>query len=764
MSLRSNPTSWLFVGCLAVVSSLVASCSGHRGGSFTPSVLGSSTVGPAGGTVTANGVTLTFAPGAVSRDTTITIGQATDVDASNLPAGVTGKLAGPPFQFGPSGLHFNAPVTATVPYTSSSSNPLDLVVALRDDVSGNIDLLRPTAAAGGAVTVSLAHFSTSQPVQSQAPPPTISDVSPSTGNFSGGESVTISGDDFRGGGAGLQVFFGGIPAQSASIVSSSVASIGSNGGPGRATVIQVVTPPATQAGPVDVTVQNADGPSATLAGGYAYRTAGTPTTLAWIVQPTGGYVAATLPAIKVAVQDQNGNLMSGTPVTVALGANPSGATLSGTLTQGNFVPTVFGDLRIDRVGTGYTLVVSLPSCPSVPPIASGPFDVRRVPATLQWSDAGSVAVNHFDGTVAAIGSDGLLYVTGGIGSAFGAPPTPVESCSTNPVSQVGTPPGITPYRARFAGVAGTDGRIYAIGGMDWPSGAAQGTVQVYTPWTNTWSTVASLPTPRYEFAAACGADGRIYAIGGKDAHDADLASVEVYDPAQDTWTTAHSLSSARGFLAATTGHDGRIYVLGGMVNGFPTGTAEAYDPTLDAWTSLPPLPTPRWYLAAATDPNGAILAIGGATDFGNQFTVGTVEAYSNVSQTWRSLPGLITPRTQLAAVNAPDGRILAVGGLDLSGNWANHVESYGPTTALSPASGPAGTIVTVTGTSFAPNAAVTVTWGPTATPIATGTTDGNGSIATGLTFTVPASSPGAATVTVVDDRSNYPSTATFTVN
>src|SRR4051794_26262620 len=60
----------------------------------------------------------------------------------------------------------------------------------------------------------------------------------------------------------------------------------------------------------------------------------------------------------------------------------------------------------------------------------------------------------------------------------------------------------------FGSTLGLDGRIYAVAGANGPSGT--GTVDVYAPWTNTWTTVRS-GYPHE--AAATGSDGRIYALG-----------------------------------------------------------------------------------------------------------------------------------------------------------------------------------------------------------------------------------------------------------
>jgi hypothetical protein len=86
------------------------------------------------------------------------------------------------------------------------------------------------------------------------------------------------------------------------------------------------------------------------------------TQLGFVQQPTNGYTNTNLsPAITVQLLDANGELVSqsGVSITIAIGANPSSATLSGTLTRTttNGVAT-FSNLKINNAGTGYTLVAS----------------------------------------------------------------------------------------------------------------------------------------------------------------------------------------------------------------------------------------------------------------------------------------------------------------------------------------------------------------------------------------------------------------------
>jgi hypothetical protein len=82
----------------------------------------------------------------------------------------------------------------------------------------------------------------------------------------------------------------------------------------------------------------------------------------FITQPSDTAAGAVItPAVRVAVEDQFGNVVTGNTsnVTVAIGSNPSGGTLSGTLTRAavSGVAT-FNNLSINRAGAGYTLRAS----------------------------------------------------------------------------------------------------------------------------------------------------------------------------------------------------------------------------------------------------------------------------------------------------------------------------------------------------------------------------------------------------------------------
>jgi len=90
------------------------------------------------------------------------------------------------------------------------------------------------------------------------PAPTVASILPNSGSSAGGTSVSITGTNFL---AGALVLFGTAPASAVTVNSG--------------TQIQAVTP-ANAAGTADIVVQNPDGQSARLAGGFTY-TAPAPT-------------------------------------------------------------------------------------------------------------------------------------------------------------------------------------------------------------------------------------------------------------------------------------------------------------------------------------------------------------------------------------------------------------------------------------------------------------------------------------------------------
>jgi hypothetical protein len=112
--------------------------------------------------------------------------------------------------------------------------------------------------------------------------------------------------------------------------------------------------------------------------------------LAFGVVPSGTAIGKTIsPAIQVQVVDQFGNLVitDSSTVTVALGANPAGGTLSGTTTVGavNGIAT-FSNLAIDKAAAGYTLQATDGSLGAA---VSTTFDITSLPHHLAFGQGPS---------------------------------------------------------------------------------------------------------------------------------------------------------------------------------------------------------------------------------------------------------------------------------------------------------------------------------------------------------------------------------------
>jgi outer membrane protein assembly factor BamB len=121
----------------------------------------------------------------------------------------------------------------------------------------------------------------------------------------------------------------------------------------------------------------------------AFRVAsavGAPAKLAFVQGPSNTTVGATItPAVAVAVEDANGNVETSdnaTQVSLAIGTNPAGGTLSGgsAVTVASGIAT-FSGLSINTTGTGYTLTAS--STPSYTAATSAAFNITT--ASSGWT-------------------------------------------------------------------------------------------------------------------------------------------------------------------------------------------------------------------------------------------------------------------------------------------------------------------------------------------------------------------------------------------
>ena len=291
-------------------------------------------------------------------------------------------------------------------------------------------------------------------------------------------------------------------------------------------------------------------------------------------------------------------------------------------------------------------------------------------AAIVWSSKASMTTAR-GALAAATGKDGIVYAIGGYNAGDLAT---VEAY--NPTANAWTAVAPMPTARHGLAAARLGTRIYAVGGyhLSFPT-VALGTLEVYNPTTNHWSTKAPMPTARGDLMAVGGSDGKLYAIGGSNAVNGfndriPLSTVEAYDPTTNTWSTKAPMPTPRYELAGAI-LGGKIYAMGGVAES--TGdlsNLERYDPTTDTWTALASWPSTadpcnsglsvsgRSQLAAAAK-KGMVYAIGGTQE--DFVALCLVLAYNPGTNTWSTAAQMPTARAGLAAT-VSGGTVYAIGG------------------------------------------------------------------------------------------------------
>jgi Kelch motif len=174
--------------------------------------------------------------------------------------------------------------------------------------------------------------------------------------------------------------------------------------------------------------------------------------------------------------------------------------------------------------------------------------------------------------------------------------------------------------------------IYAIGGRRNPGGPCSGrelrVVERYNIQTNTWVTLAPLPSRRSD-SAAIAVRGRVYVFGGcrtnpRTGEIKVLRTVDVYNPTTNRWSHAprdlprqraafYQVARLGGGKAAA-----KVYAIGGWPGtGIGAATVFIYHVATNTYTRGTPMPTRRAEMGVATFGN-RIYTVGGAQPaFGN---------------------------------------------------------------------------------------------------------------------------------------------------
>jgi N-acetylneuraminic acid mutarotase len=374
----------------------------------------------------------------------------------------------------------------------------------------------------------------------------------------------------------------------------------------------------------------------------------------------------------VIVRDALGNGVPGVSVTYAV--TGGGGTISGTN------PAVTNDTGIASVG-GWTLgetlgTNTLSATAAGSGIAGNPVTFSATGVSEYWMRVADLPREAL--FLAAATVDSTLFAIGGEGfDPLGGTQVLATVYAYDPVGNAWAPRTPMPTARSDLALGVVDGVIYAVGGAS--RSGVLGAVEAYDPRTDTWTTKAPLPTPRMDLAVAV-VNGTLYAIGGAPCTQSSLSGscasyatiVEAYDPATDTWTTKAPMPTPRWMLGATV-VDGVIYAVGGQVPGDPSqaplSTVEAYDPATDTWSAKAPTPTPHASLGVGTL-NGLVYAVGGYA----QYDISSaLESYDPATDRWTTRQPMPANRASFGAATL-SGFLYVVAG---NGSFTD-VEAYHP--------------------------------------------------------------------------------------
>ena len=352
---------------------------------------------------------------------------------------------------------------------------------------------------------------------------------------------------------------------------------------------------------------------------------------------------------------------------------------------------------------------------------------------LSLVDSPSFPYTHFSGNVTATStSSDLHFLFSHSRVQFAAGTCYLDDVSVTACGSVGSWTEQAPYPIVVSGnaVASQGGNVYSFGGI--ANNTAIANAYKYTPATNTWTPIASLPAPRRWFSAL--SDGtHIYLLGGVDQNFTTTATLWRYDPATNTYDTSLPSYTIPTYFHASAYLNGKIYRIAGAAiatdfhvevydiatnswsmaanypvanhslmavalgnyiyagggNASPTKTYR-YDPSTDTWddAAIADLPAGR-SSAASGAYNGRWLLAGGDVNFA---VSNSVIAWDPATNTWNNLPNLVQARDYLAGATAAQSFYAVAGnsgpGTPTNDNHQQYIETACATPTPTPTATP----------------------------------------------------------------------------
>ena len=267
----------------------------------------------------------------------------------------------------------------------------------------------------------------------------------------------------------------------------------------------------------------------------------------------------------------------------------------------------------------------------------------------------AMPTSWFDGTQAM--AVGVISTSQGAAPTFGATWDFLE-VTIDPITSVGTWEIInatgSPTGRHEHGFVQVAGKFYMIGGRE------TNNVDIYDPTTNAWTSGTPAPTQLHHTQLVT-LDGLIYVIGasfGGCCNELGVPNVYIYDPLADQWTQGADIPTnrQRGSVGTVVYND-KFYLFGGLQNGDSQIMVDRYDPATNTWITLPDMISPRDHFHAALAGSTVYLVGGRAGVNGGPIVpppITRIDYYDlddGTSGVWSSTdpPGL-TPRSAAGTV------------------------------------------------------------------------------------------------------------------
>lgn len=216
------------------------------------------------------------------------------------------------------------------------------------------------------------------------------------------------------------------------------------------------------------------------------------------------------------------------------------------------------------------------------------------PATDSWTRKADMPTPRVGLSTSVI--DGKIYAFGG-GSTGSGPFLPTVEVY-DPTVDSWAAKGDMPS-ARYGLSTGLiNGKIYAIGGniIENENEFSVSVVECYDTATGTWMRKSDLPVARFVLSTVVAGD-KIYAVGGLIWPSQEpVSALEIYDVVSDSWVSKADMPVARALTRSAHLVDGEIYAIGGEEDNMPM---LVYNPATDTWREIFILPVPSMAVVTA---------------------------------------------------------------------------------------------------------------------------------------------------------------------